>query len=143
MAKRDFNRSQPPWEPAPNPPVELICTLSTYADIIGHRLVCQKTMDGEPRHYHLAIPRRLVPHLNALFDERPFRRLRTQPHGRVALCFYGAADRDRSEIYVLLSCGRSRLKRRLQVPPFVLWELDWVAALKAHSEEYGRRVFEA
>lgn len=131
-----------PWI-APQPPLELVCTLSNYADILGHRLVCRRTFDGLPMDYHLAIDRRASRKLDLLFEARPFRRLRLDRRDRVAISYAGIAEPTEGAIYLLLTRGKSRLKRRLRVAPFVMMELAWVAALTSHDPEMARPVIEA
>lgn len=135
----------------PDPPLELVCTLDDHPDVLGHRLVCRRTFHDLSMDYHLAIDKKTSKELDRLLHAQPFRRLRLDRRGQAALSYAGVAanptpdDRsdDRSEIYLLLTDGRSRRKVKLVVPHFVMLELEWVAALEAHALELARLTIEA
>ena len=131
------------WPAAPDPPIELVCVLSNHADVIGHRLVCRRLLDGEYRDYHLAINGVTARRLERIFARRPFKRMAKAPREPIGILYLGVADPKVAQIYLMLHFGRSRRKVRLRVPPFVLWELEWVAALEHHEPEYGRPIAQA
>lgn len=129
--------------PPPDPPVELVAVLENYAEVLGYRLICRRTFDEGPGDYHLAITETVARRLNRLFDDKPFRHLRRKKQERIAISYLGIADPHTGEVYLLLQSGRSRLKYRLRFPQHIMWELQWVADLDGHDQEFMRAVVEA
>lgn len=126
--------------------IDLVCVLSTWPDIIGHRLVCRKTINQLSLDYHLAIDRHFAQQLQDLFSQRPFRRVRIHRHRSIGLVYGGTGSSvspRQVNIYVLVCEGRSRIKHRVTVSRFVQEELEWLENLSEHIPEVARPIIEA